>query len=59
MAFKIDTETIKAFDEKRTIANKRFLAVSMAVFILIILSFITHNLHHVEFGPHSPLVVVF
>lgn len=48
MAFEIDASKIDAFDETRTIQDKRFLRISLSVFILIILSFMTHNLHHVN-----------
>lgn len=48
MAFEIEEGKVEAFDEKRTIQDKRFLWISLTVFILVILSFITHNMHHIN-----------
>lgn len=45
---KVDHEKINAFDEKRAIGDKRFFILSMIVFSLIIIAFITHQIHGIS-----------
>lgn len=48
MSATVDQKKIEAFDEKRTIHNKRLLISSLTVFSLVILAFITHPLHEIS-----------
>lgn len=47
-AIQVDKEKIMAFDEKRTIPNRKFLLKSLIVFGLVIVAFITHHLHEIN-----------
>ncbi len=48
MSVKVDIKNIEAFDENRTIHNKKLLFSSLTVFGLIILAFVTHHWHQVS-----------
>ncbi len=45
---KVDTTKMMAFDENKAIQNKKLLIISVIVFSFIILTFITHSLHHIS-----------
>jgi Na+/H+ antiporter NhaD/arsenite permease-like protein len=45
---KVDYEKINAFDETRAIGDKRFFILSIVVFSLIIVAFITHQFHEIS-----------
>lgn len=45
---KVDHEKINAFDEKRAIGDKKFFILSLVVFLLIIIAFITHQVHGIS-----------
>ena len=47
-AISVDKEKIMAFDEKRTIRDKKFLTKSLIIFGLVIVAFITHHLHEIN-----------
>ena len=47
-ALAVEPSSIEAFDESRAIPNRGFLFRTLMVFSLVILAFITHNLHHVH-----------
>jgi Na+/H+ antiporter NhaD/arsenite permease-like protein len=44
----IDPDKIMAFDEKRAIQDNKFLIQTLIIFSLIIIAFITHQLHHIS-----------
>jgi len=44
----VDKEKINAFDEKRAIQNRKFLYTNLTVFSLVIIAFITHDIHKVS-----------
>jgi Na+/H+ antiporter NhaD/arsenite permease-like protein len=44
----VDKEKINAFDEKRAIKDKRFFIKNLVIFSLVILSFITHQIHGIN-----------
>ena len=48
VSFIVDKKKIEAFDENRAIQDKKFLIINLVVFFLVILSFITHNLHGIN-----------
>ena len=48
MRFTVDQNKIEAFDESRTIQNKKLLFSSLIIFSLIILAFITHHWHGIS-----------
>ncbi|MBN1117311.1 MAG: ArsB/NhaD family transporter [Bacteroidales bacterium] len=52
-AVEIDTSKIMAFDEKRTIQNRKLFFTSLAVFAFIILAFITQHIHMVSLASVS------
>ena len=47
---KVDKEKIYAFDEKRSIHNKKFFYSALIVFFLVIVAFITHHTHKISLG---------
>jgi Na+/H+ antiporter NhaD/arsenite permease-like protein len=47
-ALKVDHEKINAFDEKRAIGDKRFFILSLVVFLVVVIAFITHNFHKID-----------
>lgn len=44
----IDNSTIMAFDESKTIQNKKLFIISLIVFSTILLAFITHHIHKIS-----------
>lgn len=48
MSATVDKNKIEAFDERRTIHNKRLLISSLTIFGLIILAFVTHHWHEIS-----------
>ncbi|MBN1951615.1 MAG: ArsB/NhaD family transporter [Bacteroidales bacterium] len=48
MEIPVDSKKILAFDERRTIPDKKFLISTLIVFGLIIIAFVTHQFHHIS-----------
>jgi Na+/H+ antiporter NhaD/arsenite permease-like protein len=48
MSVAVDVKKIEAFDETRTIHNKKLLISSLTVFGLVILAFVTHHWHEIS-----------
>lgn len=47
-AVHVDPARIDAFDERRTIHDRRLLIIALSVFFLIIIAFVTHHLHGIS-----------
>lgn len=48
MSVTVDQKKIEAFDETRTIHNKKLLISSLSVFSLVIIAFVTHHWHEIS-----------